>query len=598
MATLEMRKRGRRAMLACASWLALTGACASSATAQTVRGRVLEEGSGAPLAGAMLILTDTAGAQVRRTLSNDEGGFLLRPPETGTYTLRVDRIGYASLTSPPLEVADETEAVYDMVVPVQAITLANIIVESESRCVLRPESGLDVSRVWEEARKALAAAAFTRETSVYRYHVMRYQRDLGPDARVVKNERQDHTDLVQQQTFVSRPVEELMAGGFMHEEETDVSFYAPDADALLSDAFLDSYCLRVREGEGDAEDLIGLAFEPVERRPGRIDIQGVLWLEPASSALQWLEFRYPDLDTDDARSPHLGGRVAFTSLSNGTWVVREWYIRMPVADVRPDPSTDDPGRFLDGIHEKGALVMRILTPGGEPVAEFETSVVEGIVVDSTYSRPLARARVFADGTGHATVTGLDGRYRLVGLTEGIHRISYRHRELEEVAYVPESMEVEVRRGEVAWLPLLAPSPQAVLRAACGEEEGFVWDAIAHLVGPTAILAGRVLDAASGTPVEGATVTAIWIGWDIDASDPGTPVNPRGEGDPAAGLTAVGEQHGQYEDVTGPDGQFLFCRVPLGPSVIVVASTPNRSSQRGTGLETAGQIEYMTVYLFN
>ncbi len=596
MATDEIRNRGRKAMLACAAWLALTGATASSIAAQVVRGRLLEEGSGAPLAGAMILLADTAGTQVRRTLTNDQGGFSLRAPQAGTFTLRADRIGYASMTSPPLELAPEAAVMYDMVVPVQAITLANIIVEGERRCVLRPEGGLDVSRVWEEARKALAAAAFTNETSVYRYHVLKYERDLDPEARAVKNERHNFADLVQRQTFVSRPVEELMADGFVREEESDTSYYAPDADALLSDAFLDSYCMSVREGEDETEGLIGLAFEPVERRPGRIDIRGVMWLERASSELQWLEFRYADLDAD-VRSPRLGGKVAFTGLPNGTWVVREWYIRMPATGVRPNPSADVAQRFLAGIRESGAQVMRILTPEGETFVEFETSVVEGIVLDSLDARPLEGARVFAIGTDHSAVTGSDGRYRLIGLTEGIHRIAYQHRALEEVGYAPEPVEVEVRRGEVAWLPLPSPSPREVLRAACAEEEVLLWHVIAHLVRRTVILAGRVVDAASGIPVEGANVIANWTGWDVGSSGPGTSVDPRGEGDPD-GLMTLKERHGQYEDVTGVDGRFLFCRVPVGPGVVVVATTPGSAAQQGIVLEAAGQIEFMTVYLLN
>ena len=376
------------------------------------------------------------------------------------------------------------------------------------------------------------------------------------------------------------------------EEESDTSYYAPDADALLSDSFLDSYCLRVQEGEGEAEGLIGLAFEPVERHPDRIDIQGVMWLEPASSELQWLEFRYADLDAD-VRSPLLGGKVAFTALPNGTWVVREWYIRTPRAGGRPNPSANIPQRFLAGIRETGALVMRIIAPEGETFVEFETGVVEGVVLDSLNAGPLEGARVFASGTDHSAVTGSDGRYRLDGLTDGIHRIAYEHPALEEVGYAPEPVEVEIRRGEIAWLRLLAPSPREVLRAACAEEDALLWHLIAHLVDLPAVLAGRVVDPASGVPVAGATVTAIWTGWDVDSYGPGTSFNPL---DPVGGLTTVGERHGQYQDATGADGRFLFCRVPVGPGVVVVATTASGAVQQGIVLEVEGQTEFMTVYL--
>ena len=180
--------------------------------------------------------------------------------------------------SPPLRsrLAPGAAAFHDLVVPVQAIALDNITVEGERRCVLRPEGGLDVARVWEEARKALAAAAFTDETSVYRYVTMKYERDLDTDARTVTNEQRNFSDLMQRQTFVSRPVEELMADGFVQEEEDGTYYYAPDANVMLSDAFLDTHCLRVRDGEDETAGLIGLAFEPVEGRRGHIDIRGVM----------------------------------------------------------------------------------------------------------------------------------------------------------------------------------------------------------------------------------------------------------------------------------------------------------------------------------
>ena len=572
--------------LAFAVWLAVAcAATASSATAQIVRGRVLEEGVGTPLPGAMIVLIDGEGTQVGRILTDDLGRFTLRAPRTGTYTLRADRIGYASITSPPLELAPGTAAFHDMVVPVQAIALDNITVEGERRCVLRPEGGLDVARVWEEARKALAAAAFTDETSVYRYVTMKYERDLDAEARTVQNEQRNFSDLMQRQTFVSRPVEELMANGFVQEEEDGTFYYAPDANVMLSDAFLDTHCLRVRQGEDETAGLIGLAFEPVEGRRGHIDIRGVMWLEPESSELQWLEYAYADLEAE-LRSRHVGGKVVFAGLPNGTWVVREWYIRMPRPGVRPNPFTNIPERFLAGIRETGAVVMRILTPLGETLVEAETGTIEGTVLDSLHTRPLEGARVFAEGTDHSAVTGEDGNYRLTGLTEGVYRISYHHPLLEEVGYAPEAVEVEVRRGEIAPLRLLTPSRREVLRDACAQEEA---------VDRTAVLAGRVVDGISGIPVEGALVTATWTGWDIGTIAPGSA--PRGGGDPNAGLVRLEQRDGQYEAITGTDGRFLFCRVPAGPSVVVEAAAVDGAAEPETVvLEEAGRGEFITVYI--
>ena len=310
-----------------------------------------------------------------------------------------------------------------------------------------------------------------------------------------------------------------------------------------------------------------------------------MWLEPESSELQWLEYNYADLEAE-LRSRHVGGKVMFAGLPNGTWVVREWYIRMPRPGMRPNPFTNIPERFLAGIRETGAVVMRILTPLGETLVEAETGTIEGTVLDSLHTRPLEGARVFAEGTDHAAVTGEDGNYRLTGLTEGVYRISYHHPVLDEVGFAPEAVEVEVRRGEIAPLRLLTPSRREVLRDACAGEEA---------VDRTAVLAGRVVDGVSGVPVEGALVTATWTGWDIGTIARGS--NPRGGGDPAAGLVRLEQRDGQYEEITGMDGRFLFCRVPVGPSVVVEAATVAGEAEPETLiLEEAGHAEFMTVYI--
>ena len=106
-------------------------------------------------------------------------------------------------------------------------------------------------------------------------------------------------------------------------------YYAPDADVLLSDAFLDTHCMSLVEGEDEAEGLVGLSFEPTQDR-GVTDISGVLWLDPADAELQWLDYQYEFLDVPN--SERLGGKIRFSGLPDGTWIVRQWYIRMPILE--------------------------------------------------------------------------------------------------------------------------------------------------------------------------------------------------------------------------------------------------------------------------
>ncbi|CAN5331760.1 hypothetical protein BH20GEM2_BH20GEM2_18930 [soil metagenome] len=160
--------------------------------------------------------------------------------------------------------------------------------------------------------------------------------------------------------FASLPAAELAAGGYVQAGPEGTYYYAPDADVLLSDTFLDGHCFRVERGEGTERGLIGLAFEPVEPRGqparGRTEIEGVLWLDRASAELRSLEYRYRDVP-HDVPTDRLGGRVEFDRLPDGSWIVRRWWVRMPIVETRRD---------------------RFRKPDGGAVQERERSVLTGL----------------------------------------------------------------------------------------------------------------------------------------------------------------------------------------------------------------------------
>src|SRR5690606_981255 len=79
--------------------------------------------------------------------------------------------------------------------------------------------------------------------------------------------------------------------GFVRDMDGTVIFYAPDAEVLLSDAFLNTHCFGLRETTAQGEDRVGLTFEPV---PGRRvpDVRGVLWLDTEGARLRSIEYQY------------------------------------------------------------------------------------------------------------------------------------------------------------------------------------------------------------------------------------------------------------------------------------------------------------------
>ena len=266
--------------------------------AQVVRGVVSEEGSGTPLAGAMVVLFDADGDRVDRVLTDASGGFSTEADRPGRYYVRVDRIGYASLTTDPFDVP-VAGTFQRIAVPIHPIRLRGLDVAGTRRCEVRPEEGRGTARVWEEARKALQAAAWTQSTGVYRYTLLHFVRDLDRSGDEVLEERQSFKRGSSKAPFVSLPGSELVARGFVQEEpDSGTIYYAPDAEAFLSDAFLDTHCMGARRGDAGS---IGLVFEPVEGRT-LPDIEGVLWLDEETAQLDRLEFSYVNV----SRSREIG----------------------------------------------------------------------------------------------------------------------------------------------------------------------------------------------------------------------------------------------------------------------------------------------------
>jgi hypothetical protein len=233
---------------------------------------------------------------------------------------------------------------------------------------VRPAEGHAVATLWEEARKALAAAAFTQDRRIHRFTLTRYTRRLDPrDLRVLEENTSRRTLHTGASPLVSAPAAQLLSRGFVELSDTAGVYYAPDAHVLLSDEFLDAYCFRLPRLEPDSAGLLGLAFEPASRH-GPPAIRGTLWIDHTSFQLRFLEFGYTRVRLPDAPPGTLGGRVDFEALPDGTWIVRRFRIRMPLAAIRHS-SWPPPGArttlVLASIVEEGGEVIEIDEAGGE-----------------------------------------------------------------------------------------------------------------------------------------------------------------------------------------------------------------------------------------
>lgn len=510
---------------------------------QPVAGVVLEQGAGKPVLAAMLLLFDSAGTRVDRTLTNAAGRFALHAHAPGIHRITVERIGYADWSTDPFRLEAAGRAL-TIEIRFEAITLEGLDVSGGRRCEAGNEKGAATARVWEEARKALAAEVYTREKGLYRYTLHRYRRKLDRNADNILGE-QIKVARHMRGAFVAYPVDRLLKRGFVQPTDSTSSYYLPDAETLLSEAFLDTHCFGLREGDGGR---IGLTFQPMpDRRVS--EIKGVLWLNAATSELERLEFLYQNLFRDrEVGKP--GGEVAFTRLPNGAWVVREWAVR------GPDLELPVGGRLRRiGYTEEAGVTWAITDPRGRAVLNAESASISGVVTDSTGTGPPPEPVVVqVPGTDRQAITEDDGSFLLVGLAEGRHPLV-----VQPPLHAgwglpsPTAAEVDGRLGEMAQVRVQVPTMAEVLASSCGG---------APRPGGTTALLGRVTEP-GGSPMDRMTVAASWpLASGYQAPAVAAPAGPEGTRNHAWKIDRDGDSV-TATMTTDWRGLFLLCDVPGG-----------------------------------
>ncbi len=537
------------------SWAAVP----SAGDAQLVRGRLVEAEEEVGVGGAMITLVSREGRAIERVLTRSGSGlFQLKASGPGEYRLRADRIGYATTYSDYFRIAGGDTLGVEMAARVEAVSLEGIEAEGNRRCRVRPEEGLAVYRVWEEARKALIAAAWTQERGMYHYEMLRIKRNLDREGRRIESEDRSYGQGYSEAPYVARPADSLAVSGFARFTESESVFWAPDAGVLLSDAFLDTHCFRVEAGGSEAPGRVGLAFEPLSERTVP-EISGTLWVDPVTARLSWLEYRYVNLNIPRsllAASPR--GRVEFQELPNGTWIVTSWSIRMPrpgvVSHFRSGRRVPVP--TLDGIAVARGEVLRV--HGSEGVV-FEGDPGKRIIgtVFDTLRIGLPGARVFVEGTGTEVVTDSAGHFELTHLRSGVYTLYFTHPYLDPLLFLPEPIEAKVEEGkDPLRVDFFAPTLERVIDEVCdgdrqpeaplivAEDERLAW--------PRGILTGRVTDP-DGNPVSEATVVFLSRTYEIEAYVDAT----------AKGAGRLREGRRGAVAKTGGSGVYRICWVPVG-----------------------------------
>lgn len=327
-----------------------------TAHAQVVRGFVSEAATGAPMAGALVTLVDTAGVEYARGISASSGGFSLAGTPGGTRQVQVARIGFRAWRSEPF-----TAAAHDTVqlrllvegVPVQL--LPEITATAARGCASLEDAGERVVVLWEEARKAISLADLSYQRDPMQYRVDRRTSRVDSDENLLGDSIQ--TVSVQARWPVkAMPAGALLQDGFVQRDYGgDLVYYGPDLSVLYAPEFLSTHCLAAVTGDSGS-GLIGVSYRPATEG-GPPDVEGAVWLDAGTLQLRSLEFRYTDL-ASWVPEESAGGELRFLRMQDGRWVIDRWRMRAPIPRVGGRDTT------LFGFAGIEEVVTAVTVPGG------------------------------------------------------------------------------------------------------------------------------------------------------------------------------------------------------------------------------------------
>ncbi len=529
------------------------------ATGQVVHGSLRDAASRAPVEGALVLLLDVSGRRVGGTLTDQGGSFGFVAPHAGRFTVQAERIGFATVTSEPFALAPDEAHTMELLMAAMPVSLEGLEVEGRRRCVVRPEEGATLSRVWGEAQKALRNQEWTDGTGLARFRLRRYEREYDAARRIVMSERVVFRGWTHGNPIRSLPAEDLLAHGFVRRaDDGGYEYYGPDASVLLSDAFLDTHCFELSVDEHDPE-VIGLAFEPIRGR-GVPDISGTLWLGRADARLRFLDFIYTSPPWPEAAKV-ASGRIEFAELPGGQWVVRNWWIRMPRMERDINMMVGgSSGLRVAGILEVGGAATQVGMPGVRSAAPQGAGGVEGTVWDSTRGQPLVGAEVRSEDETLQAVTDDWGQFILRAIPDGDYALVFRHPRLDSLPMAPTPVSVTVVGGGTTQVRLAIPSLASMISTACGEGEP---------PKGSSVVVGTVTDAADREPVVGATVTLEWTDYAV--------VSRSEVKSDTHGLRVTTDGRGRYTGCGIPPGVLLSVRASMGD---VVGAVVERAVPRG------------------
>jgi hypothetical protein len=541
----------RRVAAVAGAAFTLAALAALPAAAQRVVGTVRDSASREPIAGAAVLLLDANGAVVARTLSSALGQFSASAARTRR--LRVVRIGFRprEVSLPPAGPAVVRLDVEMLLLPT---LLEAVDVRANPRCPPRADRGAAFALL-EQARAGLLASVVERDGSPARLVRLAFDRSIdAASGRIVRHSvRIDSSGATTASFVASHTAGEFARRGFMRDSAGVQHFYGPDADVLLDDAFATAYCFRLAADTARPTE-IGLAFEAADRRRGRVDVDGTLWVDTVARALRDVEFHFVGLP-DEIMRLEPGGMTGFREVRPGIVLVDRWSLRLVGTTVgttfyvAQGEHTDSLMRSSHYLREAGGVLARATWPDGYAwraplgslhgrATRLDGSPAAGVELALVGARYHKGEIVASASTPYSATVDANGSFGIQDLISGPYAIVVLEPRFTPLGYeMPAAVDFSIAGDSAVTTPVSVPTAEQFVHARCRDRSGLA-------AADSIMVFGRVMTA-SGTPIYGVDLDAAW--------------NLATE--PAAWFGAASFHR------TATDGLFFMCQQPLRDGVL-------------------------------
>lgn len=534
--------------------LLLVAISASVARGQVVRGVVTERVSGAPLTGVLIEIANIPDSLreggIRRTLTDARGQFAVRLPAGGRFVLSAKRIGVARQSTTPFALGVGESRNVSLQLDAFEFKLPTVNVVETNLCFRKPAQQRQILGLWDEVRTALLAAEVTRDEQRLTGWLTKYVRNLEPISLRILDDRRSVAEGLFERPMRSIDGDSLAKVGYWYKQDEDtLAFHAPDEQALLSPGFRAGYCFELVPGNDDQKGMIGLTFRPRSSKPMG-GIEGAIWIDAGNFELRFIDFRYTNLITMPP-NPHIGGQVHYLRHESGGWLVRRWFIRMPLF-----PTVTSLASIRFGVHARQTpSVYRLVEEGGglftPGLRGWETpGTIEGVMTDSTGLAPLRNTVVSLSGTPFSTEVDSLGRFRFDSIPPGAYTLLASHSAYADLGTLADDEPLTLSAGQTYVTRLTALTTAKIAETLCVAQK---------VEQPSTVLRILAVHYDSGGVLAG---IPIWLRWaDSTTRDPLDWTQPRSVYNFDMKPAEVGMRFSGLESITDADGAAVFCGIP-------------------------------------